>query len=101
MSVDDKLGLDLFHTDEHNPHITVNEDYDNMDEVQKRTASVYCHELTRSCFPKLNIPLIEPSIWCGAIRSKKKQFLAQSFLMSPDLDLMYDSDFSEPKNPSK
>ena len=24
MSVDDKLGLDLFHTDEHNPHITVN-----------------------------------------------------------------------------
>ena len=35
MSVDDKLGLDLFHTDEHNPHITVNEDYDNMEEINK------------------------------------------------------------------
>ena len=77
------------------------EDYDNIDEVQKRTASVYCHELTRSCFPNLSIPLIEPSIWCGAIRSKKKQFLAQSFLMSPDFDLLYDSDFSEPRNPSR
>ena len=35
MSVDDKLGLDLFHTDEHNPHITVNEDYDDMEEIRK------------------------------------------------------------------
>lgn len=77
------------------------EDYDNKDEVQKRTASVYCHELTRSCYPHLNIPLIEPSIWCGAIKSKKKQFLAQSFLNSPDLTLLYDSDFWEPRNPSK
>ena len=35
MSVDDKLGLDLFHTDEHNPHIMVNEDYDDMEEIRK------------------------------------------------------------------
>lgn len=77
------------------------DDYDNQDEVQKRTAQVYCHELTRSCFPHLNVPLITPSIWCGAIRSKKKQFLAQSFLNSPDFTLIYDSDFWDPRTPTK
>ena len=76
-------------------------DYNNRDEVQKRTSSVYCHELTRSCFPELNIPLIEPSIWCGAIRSKKKQFLAQSFLNSPDFTLVYDSDYFSPRTTCK
>lgn len=35
MSIDDKLGLDLFYTDEQNPHITINEDYDNAEEIHK------------------------------------------------------------------
>lgn len=71
------------------------EDYKNQAEVQKRTKSVYCHELTRSCFPDLDIPCIAPSLWHGMIRSSKKQFLAQSFFDSPDFEVVYDSDYSE------
>ena len=71
------------------------EDYDNQDEVQKRTKSVYCHELTRSCFPHLRVPCIAPTLWNGMIRSSKKQFLAQSFFESPDFDVVYDSFYSE------
>lgn len=71
------------------------EDYKNQDEVQNRTKTVYCHELTRSCYPDLDIPTVLPSLWNGMIRSSKKQFLAQSFFDSPDFELIYDSDFSE------
>ena len=71
------------------------EDYKNQDEVQNRTKTVYCHELTRSCYPDLDIPTVLPSLWNGMIRSKKRQFLAQSFFDSPDFDLIYDSEFSE------
>lgn len=71
------------------------EDYKNEDEVQKRTKSVYCHELTRSCYPDLDIPCLKPSLWNGMIRSNKKQFLAQSFFESPDFDVVYDSFYSE------
>ena len=35
MSVDDKLALSVFHTDEANPHIVINEDYDNEEEIRK------------------------------------------------------------------
>ena len=70
-------------------------EYKDRDEVQKRTRAVYCHELTRSCFPNLDIPCLAPSLWNGMIRSSKKQFLAQSFFMSPDFDVVYDSFFSE------
>lgn len=69
--------------------------YKNKEEVQKRTRSVYCHELTRSCFPDLDIPTIQPELWRGMIRSKKPQFLAQSFFDCPDFKLIYDSDYSE------
>lgn len=75
------------------------EDYKNQDEVTRRTKSVYCHELTRSCYPDLDVPTILPSIWNGMIRSSKRQFLAQSFLDSPDLDLVYDSYYSEIRKP--
>lgn len=71
------------------------EDYKNQDEVQNRTKTVYCHELTRSCYPDLDIPTVLPSLWNGMIRSSKRQFLAQSFFDSPDFELIYDSDFSE------
>ena len=71
------------------------EDYANRDEVQARTASVYCHELTRSCFPRLNIPTMQPQLWNGMIRSSKRQFLAQSFFDSPDFEVAYDSFYSE------
>lgn len=70
-------------------------DYKNMDEVQKRTRSVYCHELTRSCFPDLDVPTIKPTLWNGMIRSSKSQFLAQSFFISKDFEVVYDSKFSE------
>lgn len=70
-------------------------DYRNKAEVQKRTRSVYCHELTRSCFPDLDVPTVQPVLWRGMIRSKKRQFLAQSFFDSPDFTLFYDSDYSE------
>lgn len=35
MSVDDKLGFVKFYTDEHNPHITIDETYDNETEIRK------------------------------------------------------------------
>jgi ferredoxin like protein len=35
MSIDDKLGLDKFNTDEHNPHITINEDFADEAEIQR------------------------------------------------------------------
>lgn len=73
-------------------------DYKNKEEVESRTKSVYCHELTRSCFPTLDVPTIKPSLWHGMIRSSKLQFLAQSFFESPDFEVVYDSDFSEPKD---
>ena len=71
------------------------EDYSNKDEVDKRTKSVYCHELTRSCYPTLNIPTVQPQLWNGMVRSSKRQFLAQSFFDSPDFEVVYDSFYSE------
>jgi len=53
------------------------DDYKNEDEVTARTKSVYCHELTRSCYPTLDVPVLQPQLWNGMIRSEKKQFLAQ------------------------
>lgn len=70
------------------------EDYDNEDEVEKRTKSVYCHELTRSCYPHLRVEPLCPSLWNGMIRSSKRQFLAQSFFDSPDFTVVYDSYYS-------
>ena len=71
------------------------EDYSNREEVQLRTKSVYCHELTRSCFPDLRVPTIQPQLWNGMIRSSKRQFLADSFFESPDFEVVYDSFYSE------
>ena len=66
MSVDDKLGLDLFHTDEHNPHITVNKDYDNMEEIRKDLlacpAGLYQYENSKVTFSH------EGCLECGTCR---------------------------------
>ncbi|MDR1067890.1 MAG: ferredoxin family protein [Clostridiales Family XIII bacterium] len=35
MNIDDKLGLDVFYTDENNPHIEIDEDYDVQRDIDK------------------------------------------------------------------
>ena len=35
MSIEDKLGLDIYHTDEHNSHIDVDTDYKDEEEINK------------------------------------------------------------------
>ncbi len=35
MSIEDKLGLDVFHVDEENPHIIVDTDYTDEAEIKK------------------------------------------------------------------
>ena len=83
---------------EYDYNFDITGDYQNKSEVESRAKSVYCHELTRSCFPDLDVPTIKPQLWHGMIRSNKRQFLAQSFFDSPDFEVVYDSDFSEPKS---
>lgn len=67
----------------------------------KPNEKVYCHELTRKCYPDLDIPLIKPSLWNGMISTSKKKVLAQSFFDSPDIRVVYDSDYSDPKCSTK
>lgn len=62
----------------------------------KPTESVYCHELSRKCYPDLDIPMMKPSLWHGMIRSSSLKVLAQSFFDSPDMEVVYDSDYSDP-----
>lgn len=78
----------------YNYDLKVSVDYANKAEVQKRSKALYCHELTRSCYPELDIPLVQPVLWNGMLRSSRKQFLAQSFFDSPDFTVVYDSYFS-------
>ena len=35
MTIDNKLGLDAFHTDEENPHIYINEDFKDEAEIRR------------------------------------------------------------------
>lgn len=76
-------------------------DYDYEFEVEKpdpkHKEKVYCHELTRKCYPDLDIPLETASLWNGLIKIRSKKYLAQSFFDSPDIGIVYDSDFSGPK----
>lgn len=68
---------------------------------KKRTEKVYCHELTRKCYPDLDIPLVKPSLWNGMIRSSREKVLAQSFFDSQDMVTVYDSDYSNPRCSTK
>lgn len=65
------------------------------------TEKVYCHELTRKCYPDLNIPLVRPSLWNGMIRTSREKVLAQSFFDSEDFEVVYDSDYSDPRCSTK
>lgn len=82
-------------------------EYDYDFEIEERrkegkpTEKVYCHELTRKCFPDLDIPLVKPSLWRGMIKMGRDQVLAQSFFDSPDIEVVYDSDYSEPRCSTK
>ena len=65
-------------------------------ESKKHSEAVYCHELVRKCYPDLDIPMIKPSLWNGMIRWGRETYLAQSFFDSPDIEVVYDSDYSDP-----
>lgn len=84
-------------------HSYLGNEYDYDFEIEERrkegkpTEKVYCHELTRKCFPDLDIPLVKPSLWNGMIRMRNEKVLAQSFFESKDFDVIYDSDYSEPR----
>lgn len=84
-------------------HSYLGNEYDYDFEIEERrkegrpTEKVYCHELTRKCFPDLDIPLVKPSLLNGMIRMSREQVLAQSFFDSPDIYVVYDSDYSDPK----
>ena len=78
-------------------------DYDfKIEEGQKKgTEPVYCHELVRKCYPDLDIPLETASIWNGMIKINSKKYLAQSFFDSEDFEVIYDSDYSNPRCTTK
>ena len=84
-------------------HSYLGNEYDYDFEIEERrkegkpTEKVYCHELTRKCFPDLDIPLVKPSLWNGMIKMRNEKVLAQSFFESEDFDVIYDSDYSEPR----
>ncbi len=74
---------------------------EKADPGKKPKEKVYCHEMTRKCYPDLDIPLVKPSLWNGMIRMNKDQVLAQSFFDSEDIEVVYDSDYSDPKCTTK
>ena len=76
-------------------------DFDSEDDAPGHTEPVYCHELSRKCYPDLDIPLETASLWNGMIKINSKKYLAQSFFDSKDFEVVYDSDFSHPKCTTK
>ena len=74
---------------------------EDQEDGGKPRERVYCHELTRKCYPDLDIPLVRPSLWNGMIKSRREKVLAQSFFDSPDIEVVYDSDYSDPKCSAK
>ena len=61
-------------------------------DFSKGDKSLYCHELTAISFaPYIKVERFIPKILGGIIRGKHKVFLAQSFLESPDFEIVYDS----------
>jgi hypothetical protein len=88
-------------------HSYLGNEYDYDFEIEEPRKSgkpnerVYCHELCRKCYPDLDIPLIKPSLWNGMIKSGSGKVLAQSFFDSPDMWVIYDSDYSDPKCSTK
>ena len=61
-------------------------------DFSKGDKSLYCHELVAVSFaPHIMVERFIPTILGGLIRGKHKVFLAQSFLDSPDFEVVYDS----------
>jgi cell wall-associated NlpC family hydrolase len=52
-------------------------------------SAIYCFELIPTCYPKLDIRPMEIQALHGLI--KKEAYVAQSFVESPDLELIYES----------
>jgi ferredoxin like protein len=66
MTIDDKLGLDVFYTDEGNPHIEIDEDYDAQRDIDRLImacpAGLYAQEGGRITFN------YEGCLECGTCR---------------------------------
>ena len=60
----------------------------------------YCHELTASCYSKLDIPLIQPKLF-GGLFSGMPVYLAESFFKSPDFKVVYEFDPKKIKKSKK
>lgn len=61
------------------------------------TARFYCHEFTASCFPGLSIEPKTPVWFKGLVSSKRRVYLAESFLTSSDFELIMEFNPKEQK----
>lgn len=55
-------------------------------------SALYCHELTASCFPTCKIEKSIASALWGIIKKKEPVYLAQSFIDSPDFELILEKE---------
>ena len=61
-------------------------------DFSKGNSSLYCHELTAISFlPHIRVDRYIPKILFGLIKGPHKVFLAQSFLESQDLSIVYEA----------
>lgn len=77
MTVDNKLGIDRFNVDEHNPHITINKDYDNEEKINLLVmacpAGLYNYENGKITFNH------EGCLECGTCRVLSKGKVVESW----------------------
>ena len=77
MSVDNKLGIDRFIVDEHNPHITINNDYDNEEKINQLVmacpAGLYHYDNGKITFNH------EGCLECGTCRVLSKGKIVKSW----------------------
>jgi ferredoxin like protein len=77
ISLDNKLGLDRFHIDQHNPHITINDDYDNEEKINLLVmacpAGLYSYENGKISFNH------EGCLECGTCRVLSKGKVIKSW----------------------
>ncbi|SHI03870.1 ferredoxin like protein [Sporobacter termitidis DSM 10068] len=77
MSLDNKLGLDRFNIDQHNPHITINDGYDNKEKINLLVmacpAGLYQYENGKLSFNH------EGCLECGTCRVLSKGRVVKSW----------------------
>lgn len=77
MSVDDKLGIDCFFMDKNNPHITINNDYENEEKIKQLVmacpAGLYNYESGKITFNH------EGCLECGTCRVLSKGKIVESW----------------------